>query len=74
MEIQLCGLTIRIVEGDKATILDIPNYKSRTELENIIEETLKNYKMLKQINELIQEIPNKGEVSDGYHTFDELYE
>lgn len=27
----------------------------------------------KKINNEIQKLPNKGQVSDGYHTFDELY-
>ena len=29
---------------------------------------------IQQINQLISPLPNKGSVSDGYHTFDELYE
>lgn len=29
---------------------------------------------IKEINEAIKLLPNAGEVSDGYHTFDELYE
>lgn len=29
---------------------------------------------IKEINEAIKLLPNTGEVSDGYHTFDELYE
>lgn len=30
--------------------------------------------MIKQINELIQLLPDKGEVSDGFHSFKELYD
>lgn len=29
---------------------------------------------LKTINQLIATLPNKGDISDGYHTFDELYQ
>ena len=30
--------------------------------------------MIEQVNEAISKLPAKGKVSDGYHTFDELYE
>lgn len=29
---------------------------------------------IKEINEAIKLLPNTGDISDGYHTFDELYE
>lgn len=43
-EISLCGLSLLIREGNKETVLEIPDYRTKKELDKIITETIKNYK------------------------------
>lgn len=45
-------------------ITDLPNY---TDVDNPVQ-------MLEAANRIVQNLELKGQVSDGYHTFDELYE
>ncbi len=44
LTVDICGLTIKINEGGKSTVYDIEDYRTRQELIQIIEDTLKKHK------------------------------
>ena len=41
--IEICGLTIAINQNGARTILDIPDYRTREEMEKVIEEAIKKH-------------------------------